>query len=270
LAASNIHYELSRPRSRHRLRRHRGRASAGQELRPGGDAIDRRLHLLKVHLPYHESDHVLTIAYNILAGGQCLEDLETLRQDEGFLDALGAKRIPDPTTAGDFCRRFTEADVWTLQDVFNQMRQKVWALQGRSSSGGRSWMPTARWPPPPGSASRGWTSPMMAVGLSPAGGLAGQHQGTLVPGESLREPAQPRGGARLLRPEHRVVPGGGVQTDAAAGRHRLQQTAHLDRWDAQKDVKFLFGIDAMKKVKPGPRPCRKRPGRSSTGRPGMT
>lgn len=27
--------------------------------------IDEHLHLLKVHLPYHESDHVLNFAYNI-------------------------------------------------------------------------------------------------------------------------------------------------------------------------------------------------------------
>jgi len=73
------------------------------------DAIDRELHLLKVHLPYHESDHVLNIAYNVLCDGDCLQDLERLRNDEAFLDALGAKRIPDPTTAGDFCRRFTSA-----------------------------------------------------------------------------------------------------------------------------------------------------------------
>ena len=67
--------------------------------------IDAHLKLLKVHLPYHESDHVLNIAYNILAGGTCLEDLERLRTDEAYLDGLGARRIPDPTTAGDFCRR---------------------------------------------------------------------------------------------------------------------------------------------------------------------
>ena len=66
------------------------------------DAIDNNLHLLKVHLPYHESDHVLNIAYNILAGGTCIEDLELLRNNEVYLDALGAPRIPDPTTAGDF------------------------------------------------------------------------------------------------------------------------------------------------------------------------
>ena len=69
--------------------------------------IDRNLHLLKRHLPYHESDHVLNIAFNLLAGGQRIEHLELRRNDEVYLDALGAERIPDPTTAGDFCRRFS-------------------------------------------------------------------------------------------------------------------------------------------------------------------
>jgi hypothetical protein len=69
-------------------------------------AIDERLHLFKIHLPYHESDHVLNIAYNALCDGRCLQDLELRRQDEAYLNALGAVRIPDPTTAGDFCRRF--------------------------------------------------------------------------------------------------------------------------------------------------------------------
>jgi hypothetical protein len=69
-------------------------------------AIDKHVHVLKVHLPYQESDHVLNIAYGVLAGGKCLEHLELLRNDEAYLNALGASRIPDPTTAGDFCRRF--------------------------------------------------------------------------------------------------------------------------------------------------------------------
>ena len=92
--------------------------------------IDRTLHLLKKHLPYHESDHVLNIAFNILAGGKQLEHLELRRNDEVYLDALGAERIPDPTTAGDFCRRFTsEADVLTLMNAINQARLRVWAEQ---------------------------------------------------------------------------------------------------------------------------------------------
>jgi hypothetical protein len=66
--------------------------------------IDRNLHLLKVHQPYHESDHVLNIAFNIVAGGKRIEHLELRRNDEVYLNALGAQRIPDPTTAGDFSR----------------------------------------------------------------------------------------------------------------------------------------------------------------------
>jgi hypothetical protein len=93
------------------------------------DGINRNLHLLKRHLPYHESDHVLNIAFNIIAGGQRIEHLELRRNDEVYLDALGAKRIPDPTTEGDFCRRFAPSDVHTLMDTINDARVRVWAQQ---------------------------------------------------------------------------------------------------------------------------------------------
>jgi hypothetical protein len=93
------------------------------------EAIDDRLHLLKVHRPYHESDHVLNFAYNARCDGTCIQDIELRRNDEVFLDALGARRIPDPTTAGDFCRRFQPEDVHTLLDVCNDIGIKVWAGQ---------------------------------------------------------------------------------------------------------------------------------------------
>jgi hypothetical protein len=93
-------------------------------------AIDDKLHLLKFHLPYHESDHVLNIAYNILCGGSCLQDLELLRTNEAYLNALETDRIPDPTTAGDFCRRFAgDQEVLTLLECFNDVRVKVWKQQ---------------------------------------------------------------------------------------------------------------------------------------------
>ena len=128
MAASNIRYEIAE--------RVRG-------IAPGGigaihllarklgliDDIDRDLHLLKRHQPYHESDHVLNIAYNLLAGGQRLEHVEVRRNDEVYLDALGAERIPDPTTAGDFCRRFTGADVERLMGAFNETLLRAWAQQ---------------------------------------------------------------------------------------------------------------------------------------------
>ena len=93
------------------------------------EAIDRRLHLLIIHRPYHESDHVLNFAYNALCDGIRLEDIELRRNDEVFLDALGTERIPDPTTAGDFCRRFAEADIRTLMRAIDDARLNVWARQ---------------------------------------------------------------------------------------------------------------------------------------------
>ena len=98
-------------------------------------AIDADLDLLKVHLPYHESDHVLNLAYNVACGGTRLEDIERLRHDTAYMNALGADLIPDPTTAGDFCRRFTEADVTTLMESINTVRPKLWATRGRDLLG---------------------------------------------------------------------------------------------------------------------------------------
>jgi hypothetical protein len=128
MTAANIHYE------------HAGRArglSAGgigailllaQKIELDKE-IDRVLHLLKRHLPYHESDHVLNIAFNLLAGGKRIEHLELRRNDAVYLDALGAERIPDPTTEGDFCRRFSEADVLALMNALNESRLRVWSQQ---------------------------------------------------------------------------------------------------------------------------------------------
>lgn len=94
--------------------------------------LDQNVRLLKRHLPYHESDHILNLAYNILTGGTRLEDLELRRQDETYLDALGAQRIPDPTTAGDFLRRFeTEERVLRLMEAINESRLTVWRRLGK-------------------------------------------------------------------------------------------------------------------------------------------
>jgi len=89
--------------------------------------LDEKVHVLKIHKPYHESDHVLSIALNVLAGGTCLEDLELRRKDQAFMNALGAGRIPDPTTAGDFTRRFgDEAAVLNLMEAINVVRPAIW------------------------------------------------------------------------------------------------------------------------------------------------
>jgi hypothetical protein len=95
-------------------------------------AIDRAVRLLKIHAPYFESDHVLTLAYNVLTGGTRLEDIERLRTDEMLLDALGAKKVPDPTTAGDFLRRFDgEAPLLALMETVNDVRERAWKEAAR-------------------------------------------------------------------------------------------------------------------------------------------
>ena len=91
--------------------------------------IDASVEVLAQHRPYHESDHVLNIAYNTLCGGTRLDDIEARRNDAVFLDGLGAVSLPDPTTAGDFCRRFDEASIMALQDAANRCRAGVWARQ---------------------------------------------------------------------------------------------------------------------------------------------
>jgi hypothetical protein len=137
LAGGNIQYQLA---ERTRAIAHGGIGSIHLLARKVGliDAIDRELHVLKVHLPYHESDHVLNIAYNILCDGHCLEDLERLRNDEAYLDALGASRIPDPTTAGDFCRRFESPEmVRTLMEAINTVRLGDKIKQGQQNQTGK-------------------------------------------------------------------------------------------------------------------------------------
>lgn len=94
------------------------------------DRINEVLHLLKIHVPYHESDHVLNIAYNALCGGRTLDDIEHRRQCQAYLDTIGARSIPDPTTAGDFCRRFDENAIWLLMEAINDVRLEVWKMRG--------------------------------------------------------------------------------------------------------------------------------------------
>jgi hypothetical protein len=125
LKAQNIHYEMAE-----RVRAIEcGGIGAFHLLACNSglvEAINEKVHLLKRHLPYHESDHVLNIAYNTLTGGTCLDDIEKRRNDEAYMDGLGAERIPDPTTAGDFTRRFSEGDVVELMEVINSIRPKLW------------------------------------------------------------------------------------------------------------------------------------------------
>src|SRR3989440_11611831 len=99
------------------------------------DQINDRLRLLKRHLPYHESDHVLNLAYNVVCGGTRLEDIERLRHDGAYMNALGADLIPDPTTAGGFLPPLTRAPAGQAVGGANPGGPQPWARRGRDLLG---------------------------------------------------------------------------------------------------------------------------------------
>jgi Transposase DDE domain group 1 len=241
--ASNIHYDLA---ERVRGMAHGGIGAMHLLARRIGliDAIDRHLHLLKVHLPYHESDHVLNLAYNALCGATCLQDLELRRNDEVFLDALGTRRLPDPTTAGDFCRRFQADHVHTLIDICNEVRQGVWARQpasffeqARLDMDGTLVGTAAECKEGVDLAYDGtWGYHPLVVSLANTGEVLS------IINRPGNRPSHEGAAAEVDR-SIRVCLEGGFRSLLLRGDTDFSQTKQLDRWTADARVQFIFGLD---------------------------
>ena len=106
------------------------------------ECIDRYVQVFLLHLPYHESDHVLAQALNLYAGGTCIEDIANLQHSEAVRRILGAPRIPDPTTAGDFLRRFHEKEhqLPGLRRAVDEVQVAVWRrLRRGRDKRGEAW-----------------------------------------------------------------------------------------------------------------------------------
>jgi hypothetical protein len=242
-SASNIHYEIA---DRVRGIAHGGIGAIHLLARRIGliDAIDQRLHVLKIHLPYHESDHVLNLAYNALCDGTCLQDLELRRNDEVFLDALGARRIPDPTTAGDFCRRFHTEHIHTLIDIVNDVRRRVWARQPASffdrallDMDGTLVATDSECKEGVDLAYNGtWGYHPLVVSLANTGEVLS------VVNRPGNRPSHEGAAAEVDR-ALRVCLAGGFRSVLLRGDTDFSQTTHLDRWAADPRVHFIFGLD---------------------------
>jgi hypothetical protein len=243
LRAMNIQYELA---ERSVGTSYGGIGLVHQLVRELGLAreIDCRVHLFKVHLPYHESDHVLNLAYNALCAGSCLQDLELRRQDEAYLNALGAERIPDPTTAGDFCRRFRREDLGDLQRAIDAARLKIWARQPASFFA-RAVIEAD------GTLVETGAECKQGIDISYKG-VWGYHPLVLTlanTGEVLRLINRPgnrpshEGAAEQFDECVALCRKAGFREILLRGDTDFSQTQHLDRWHEQ-GVKFLFGYDS--------------------------
>ena len=231
---------------------HGGIVAAHQVVLQSGliPGIDSGLKVLKLHRPYHESDHVLGIAYNALCGGQTLDDIELRRNDEAYLDALGTAAIPDPTTAGDFCRRFEREDVESVMDVINEARLKVWQGQepeffdatARIDADG-SLVPTT------GECKEGMAMSHKSVwGYHPLlVSLANTREPLFIVNRSGNRPSY-EGAAEYLDKAIALCRQAGFTDILLRGDTDFSQTAHLDRWN-EDGIRFVFGYDAMRNVK---------------------
>jgi hypothetical protein len=211
------------------------------------DALHTRLPVLKMRRPYSEADHVLNIAYNALCGGHVLDDIEVRRNDAAFLDALGARTIPDPTTAGDFCRRFDAELIQLLMEIVNDVRVGVWKQQppaffeqtARIDADG-SIVETH------GECKQGMDVSYKGIwGYHPlAVTLANTGEPLYIVNRGGNRPSQegaPEYFARAIALCRRA----GWKDILLRGDTAFSQTAHFDRWH-EDGVRFVFGFDAFK------------------------
>lgn len=208
------------------------------------DSINRACPLFKVCLPYSEADHVLNIAYNVIAGGTCIEHLELRRTDEAYLNAVGAQRIPDPTTAGDFCRRFTPWDVIALMESFHEARLQVWQEQPDSFFDMAVIEADGTMVETGGQRKEGiginykkqWGYHPLVVTL------ANTREVLYLANRSGNRPSHERAFSYFDRSID-LCRRGGFRKIRLRGDTDFSQTRHLDRWD-RDDVQFVFGMDA--------------------------
>ena len=241
--SDNIHYEFSN--------RFGGTGFGGMAAvhrfvkRIGLDTeINRHLSVFKKRCPYYESDHVLNVAYNAMCGGQTLQEIEVRRNDEHYLNSIGAERIPDPTTSGDFCRRMNEQSIDDLQDAIDHVRLRVWKEQDSDfkkiatidmdstivettgeCKGGMDLSFKGIWGYHPLVYTLAETGEVLRI--TNRSGNAQSGHNAFVGADKAISLCQQAGFERIV-----------LRGDTA-----FTQTDHLDRWDEDK-VEFVFGIAA--------------------------
>jgi hypothetical protein len=164
------------------------------------------------------------------------------------MDALGSERIPDPTTAGDFTRRFSEKDVLDLMEAINSKRPKLWKKRLSRTERKEALVDVD------GTHAPTWGECKEGIGLSYDGKWC--YHPLLVSLANTMEPLY-----LVNRSGNSVSHDGAVEwIDRAIGLVRqsfkkvclrgdtdFALTVHFDRW-SKEGVRFAFGIDAMRNL----------------------
>jgi hypothetical protein len=239
-----IHYEMA---DRTQAIPYGGIGAIHQMVRTLGlaDRIDTELGVIRQPRPYQDSDHILNIAYNLLCGAKVLEDIEVRRNDAAFLDALGARTIPDPTTAGDFCRRFDVADIGRLMGIFNDVRVEVWNMQGPEFTGQTARIDVdGSMVPTDGECKQGMDMSYKGIwGYHPLlVSLANTHEPLFIINRSGNRPSH-EGAPVVLDQAIALCRRAGFTDVLLRGDTDFSLTEHLDRW-TDAGVRCIFGYDA--------------------------
>ncbi|MCK6557354.1 IS1380 family transposase [Candidatus Binatia bacterium] len=247
LAGSNVRYEIS---ARIKAMPCGGIGLIHEMVRAIGlaESIDERVHVFKRHFPYHESDHVLNLAYNVLCGGTRLEDLERLRGNEAYLDTLGCERVPDPTTAGDFLRRFGEHQVMELMAATNAARVKVWKKLSKKDRALALIDVDGTIAPTTGECKEGMDISYKGIwGYAPLViTLANTEEVLFIKNRSGNAPSH-SGAVAYMDEAVALVRAGGFRRVRLRGDTDFSLTANFDRW-TEDAVEFVFGMDAQRNV----------------------
>lgn len=244
IAGSNLRYEMS---ARVQATACGGIGLIHEMVRSIGlaQSIDEQVEVLRRHFPYHESDHVLNLTYNIMTGGTRLEDIERLRNDEAYLNTLGCQRIPDPTTAGDFLRRFeTPDDAKALMNGINDARVRVWKKGLTRADRKLALIDTdGTIAPTTGACKQGMDISYKGEwGYAPLlVSLANTQEVLFTMNRSGNRPSHD-GAVEYMDAAIDLVRRGGFKRVRLRGDTDFSLTHHFDRWH-EDAVEFVFGMD---------------------------
>lgn len=155
----------------------------------------------------------------------------------------------DPTTAGDFCRRFTDPDIETLINALNDTRRRVWAEQPDDFFACATIDLDGTLTPTTGQCKQGmdiayngvWGYHPLIVSLANTGEILG------IVNRSGNRPSH-ENTAREVDRALLVCLQGGCRNVLVRGDTDFSQSEHLDGWDMFPRVRFIFGFDAIPKL----------------------